>query len=126
MDHAQVSALTATGDTVKTIIDTVTVPSKMKRIKGIWCYAVAAATLTSGEVASGIVEFESPDINLTPLQLPLDIVDILTSGAIAFNPRILPVDIPVSGQERISGYVTMDMAQTGGLKARFGFIYSDN
>lgn len=126
MDHAQVSALTATGDTVKTIIDTVTVPSGAKRIKGIWCYAVAGDTLTSGEVASGIVEFESVDINIAPLQLPLDIVDILTSGAVAMNPRIMPVDIPVKGQERISGYVTMDMAQTGALKARFGFIYSDN
>lgn len=125
MDHAQVSALTATGDTTKTLIDTITVPSKMKRIKGIWCYAVGGATLTTGEAVTGILELESPDININPMQLPLDIVDILTSGAVGFSPRIIPVDIPVSGQESIKGYVTMDMAQTGALKARFGLIYSD-
>lgn len=125
MDHAQVSALTATSDTTKKLIDTITVPAKMKRIKGIWCYAVAGDTLTTGEAVTGILELESPDININPMQLPLDIVDILTSGAVGFSPRILPVDIPVQGNERIAGYVTMDMAQTGALKARFGFIYSD-
>jgi LSD1 subclass zinc finger protein len=123
MDKCQVSALTATGDTTKTIIDTLQVPQGAKRIKGIVCQAVAAATLTTGEAVTGILELESPDINLNPSQWILDCVTILTSGAVAFNPRIYPVDIPVKGGERISGYVTMDMAQTGGLKARFGLIY---
>lgn len=124
MYKAQVSALTATGDTTKTIIDTITTPLGARSIVGVWCQAVAAATLTSGEAPTGILELESSDLNLQPMQLPLDVVQILTSGAVAFSPRVWNVNIPLSsGQARISGYVTMDMAQTGGLKARFGFIY---
>jgi len=120
---SQMSALTASGDTTKTIIDTLQVPQGAKRIIGIWQYGHGAATLTSGEPVSGVVEYESSDINIVPLQLPLPTFDILTSGTAALNPFIFPVDIPVHGGERISGYVTMDVAQTGGIKARFGFIY---
>lgn len=123
MDKCQVSALTATGDTVKTAIDTLQVPQGAKSIKGVVCQAVAGSTLTSGECVSGILELESPDINLNPSQWILDCVSILTSGAVAFNPRVYPVNIPVKGGERITGSVTMDEAQTGALKARFGLIY---
>jgi len=31
----------------------------------------------------------------------------------------------VTGKERLSGYMTMDVAQTGGFKGRWGFIYGD-
>jgi len=119
---AQMSALTATGDTVKTLIDTITMIQSAKKIIGIWCYAIAGAVLTTAEAATGVIEFESDDAPIAPLQLPLDVVSMLTGGAVAFSPRIFPVDIPVSGQSKIKGSVTMDMAQTGGLKARFGFI----
>jgi hypothetical protein len=119
---AQTSTLTATGDTVKTLIDTLTVPASAKMIVGVWCQAVAAATMTSGEAITGMLELESDDLNLTPMQLPLDCVQVLTSGAVAFSPRVWNVMIPVKGGEKIRGYVTMDVAQTGGLKARFGFI----
>jgi len=123
MIKAQVSALTSTGDTTKTLIDTITVPKNAKAIVGIWAYAAAAGAMTTAEAISGILELESPDVNIQPLQLPLDIVSALTSGAIAFSPRIFPANIVVNGGERISGYLTMDMAQTGALKGRFGFIY---
>ena len=120
---AQVSAVTATGDTVKTLIDIITVPKTAKRIVGIWCYANAGPGSTTLENQTGVFELESPDINLQPLQLPLDVVIVLTSGSVAFNPRIFPANIPVNGGEKISGYVTMDMAITVALKARFGLIY---
>lgn len=123
MIKAQASAATATGDTTKTLVDTLTVPKNAHTIVGIWCYAVAAATLTSGENASGILELESSDLSLAPLQLPLDVVVCLTSGTATLNPRIFPANIKVNGGEQIKGYVTMDVAQTGALKARFGFIY---
>lgn len=123
MQHSQASSLTATGDTVRTLIDTITLPSSAKRIIGVWCYAEAAATLTSGEPVTGIFELESPDIDIAPAQFPLDIVDILTSGAISRQAHIIPTDIPVkSAASKVSCYVTMDLAQTGGLKARFGLI----
>ena len=124
MRHAQVSAATATGDTVKTSIGELTVPQKVTRILGIWCYAVAGAALTTAEAVTGILELESPDINIQPFQLPLDCVSALTSGGVAFSPRIFPVNIAVRGGEKITGYVTMDMAQTGALKARWGMLYA--
>lgn len=122
MFHALVSTLTATGDTTKTLIDTITVPFGAKKIIGVWSQAIGGATLTSGECASGILELESADIALQPMQFPLDIADILTSGALSLKPTIIPTDISVNGGERIAGYMTMDMAQTGALKGRFGLI----
>ena len=119
----QASALTASGDTTETLIDTQTLSSRAKRIVGLWAYGCAAATMTSGEVSSGIVRFDSPDFTMSPCQIPLSIFNILTSGAAALEVRIIPVNIPCVGSSRVSAYVTMDMAQTGGVKARFGVIY---
>jgi len=120
---AQVSGATATGDTVKTLIDTLTVPQSVKRIVGVWCHALAGAGSTTLENITGIFELESDDSPLTPMQFPLDCVVVLTSGSVGINPRVWPLNIPVSGGEKIRGYVTMDMAQTVAGKARFGFIY---
>lgn len=122
MTHIQASTLTATGDTVKTLIGALDVPKTAKKIVGVGGYAVAAATLTTGEQASGILELESPDLNLQPMQIPLDIVGVLTSGAFALKPTIIPVDIPCTGLETISGYMTMDVAQTGAFKGRWFLV----
>jgi len=123
MIKAQASAATAAGDTTKTSIDTLTVPKSAKMIVGIWAHAVAGPGTTTLENVTGILELESPDLNLQPLQLPLDCVAVLTSGSVAFSPRIFPANIPVNGGEKITGYVTMDMALTVANKARFGLIY---
>jgi len=123
MIRAQVSAVTATGDTTKTLVDTITVPKSAKAIVGIWCYAVAGAGFTTLENMTGFFELESSDVNLVPLQLPLDVVTITGTGVAGFSPRIFPANIPVNGGERIAGYVTMDMAITIASKARFGLIY---
>jgi hypothetical protein len=123
MIKAQVSAATATGDTVKTLIDTITVPKNAKMIVGIWAHALAGAGGTTLENITGIFELESVDINLQPLQLPLDCVALVGTGMAAISPRIFPANIPVNGGERIVGYVTMDLAQTVAGKARFGLIY---
>ena len=124
--HAIASDATAAGDTTKTIVDTITLPLNTKRIIGVWGYSEGGAGETTLENRSGLLEFESPDIPIQPLQLPLDIVVVLTSGTAAFSPRVWPVDIPVNGQARISGYVTMDMAITVANKARFGVIVETN
>lgn len=122
MLHAQASAKTATGDTVKTLIDTVQVPQTARKVVGIWCYAIGGPGVTTLENASGIFELESDDLPLVPLQFPLDIVTVLTSGVGMLNPRIFPVNIPLTGGERIRGYITMDMAMTVALTGRFGLI----
>jgi len=120
---SQASAVVASGDTTKTSLGTLTIPKLCKRITGIWAYAVGGAGLTTLENVSGIVELESPDINLAPLQLPLDVVTIVTSGSAAFSPRVWNVNIPVSGGEEITAYVTIDMALTIASTCRWGLIY---
>lgn len=117
-----ISALTATGNTTKTSIDTITLPANCKQVLGAYSYAMAAATLTSGESPTGILELESVDINIQPCQLPLPESTILTSGAISRQHQVWPLNWPVKGGERIQGSITMDMAQTGALKARFGLV----
>lgn len=121
---AQVSACTAAGDTVKTKIDELQVPQSCKAIIGVWCHALAGAGLTTLENVTGIFELESPDVALQPLQFPLEQVGVLTSGTPAIPTKVWPVNIPVSGGEKITGYVTMDMAMTVANKARFGLIYA--
>ena len=123
MFKAQAGTATATGDTTKTSLGTLTVPATARRIIGIWGYASAGAAITTAEGVTGILELESEDLSLQPLQLPLDVIVVLTSGAAAYSPRVWAVNIPVKGQEKITGYMTMDMAQTGALKGRFGLLY---
>lgn len=123
MRHYQSGDATATGDTTKTSMGTITTPVSARRIVGVWAYACAAATMTSGEAVSGILELESPDVNLQPFQLPLDVVTCLTSGVTSLKPTVWAVDIPLTGGScRITGYITCDAANTGALKGRFGLI----
>lgn len=119
----QVSASTASSDTTKTLIDTITVPKDVKRIVGIWAHCLGGAGLTTLENITGIVELESEDFNLQPCQIPLDCLAIVGTGVALISPRVWPVDIKVSGGERVKGYVTIDMALTVNNKARFGLVY---
>ena len=113
---------TATGDTTKTIIDTLTIPMGVKRISGVMV-SLGGAGLTTLESTSGILTLESDsDINLKPCVIPLPIMMALTSGVCAYEPRIYPVDVAVNGGEKIEGYVTMDMTQTINPTARFTLI----
>lgn len=119
-----VSALTATGDTSKTLIDTFVVPQGCTKIIGVAAIASAGATLTIAEAVSGIVELESDDISIVPCQFLLDVVNILTSGAVSYNPSQWPCDIAVQAGARIKAYITMDMAQTSAFKGRVQLTFS--
>lgn len=122
MQTYMMSALTAHGDTTKTLIDTITLPADCKAIVGVGCYADAGATLTSAEPVTGILELESDDFgDIVPCVIPVQRVNILTSGAVTSKVDIYPVDIrsPKLGKARIKGSVTLDLAQTGAQKARF-------
>jgi len=121
--YADCTAATATGDTTETLMGTITLSAKARKIKAVWAYASAAATMTIAEVQTGIVRLDSADVSLAPFKFPLDQITLLTSGAVGLPTHIIPVDIPVLGMAKIDCYVTMDMAQTGALKARVGIIY---
>lgn len=121
-----VSASTATGDTVKTLIDTVTLPAQTKRIVGFGMTILGGAGMTTLENVTGIVELESSDYpNFAPQQYLLDQVGLTGTGMAALSPRIYPMNIPCKGQEKISVYVTMDLTLAINPKARAMFILDD-
>ena len=120
---ADVTEATATAGTTEVKVGTITLSAKAKKIIGIWAYAIAGGALTGGQPVTGIVRFDSPDINIAPLRLPLDVVSVLTSGAVGFNPRIFPVEIPATGMAKIDAFITLDMNTTTKFLARVGLIY---
>ncbi len=123
MFHSQMSTYTATGDTVKTSIGEIQIPKTVKRIIGIMAYCSGGAGLTTLENISGILELETPDLNISPIQLPFEIVAIVGTGMTSHQARVWPVNIPVSGGETITGYATMDQALAINPGARWGLLY---
>ena len=114
-----ISDATATGDTVKTLIDTLEIPQGVKRIVGVGV-SLSGAGLTTLEGTGGKLELETnSSIDLKPCQIPLPVMIALTSGVAAYEPKIYSLDVGVKGGEKIEGYVTMDMAQTVNPTARF-------
>lgn len=127
MRHAQASGSTALGDTVKTSIGQVLLPTTAKRVVGFWGYALGGAGNTTLENVSGILELESDSLNLSPMQFPLDLLACTgTLGMAVLSPRVWPVNIPNVGGVTITGYMTLDMAQSIGNTGRWGLIYEEN
>jgi hypothetical protein len=116
-----VSACTASGDTVKTLIDTVQFPASTKAIVGVGIYAVGGAGLTTLEDVTGIVELESVDLAVQPCQIPIQPVAVLTNGVVTHPIQMWPLDIQGGGSAKISCYITMDMALTVNSKVRLVF-----
>jgi ammonia channel protein AmtB len=122
MLNYQTSALVAAGDTVKTLIEEMTI-AKGKKLVGIWCDADRVAGLTTIVPCSGIFEAESATIDgLLPCVLPLQTHQGLTSGASSHDAKVWPLDIPIKFGDKIKVSVTMDVAQTGANACRFGIV----
>jgi hypothetical protein len=119
----QASALTASGDTTETEIGSLVTPKAASWLHGVYAYGIAGAAITTAEAPTGIVSLESRDYNLQPIEIPLDLIVVLTSGAAAINPKLYLIRQPALELSTITGYVTMDMAQTGALKARFILVW---
>lgn len=117
-----VGAATASGDTTKTSLGTITLPAGSKRIEGVWAYASGGAGLTTLENVSGIVELESPDVNIQPCQIPLEGEIIVGTGVACVPTKVWPMNAVVHGTERITGYVTMDNALAINPDCRFGLV----
>lgn len=122
MQHCQCSDSTATGDTVKTSIGAITLTAKAKRIIGFGAYATGGAGNTTLENVSGILEVESSDLSIAPQVYPLDTVSITGTGMAALSPRIWPTEIACNGGETLTGFVTLDLAQTINPSARWFVI----
>lgn len=119
----QASALSALAGTAKTTCGNIQLSVGAKKIVGIWGY-VHQPGLTTLEMASGILEVESDDISITPLQVPLNQDTMTTSGAVGQQVKVFPVDIPLNaaGAVTLKGYMTLDMALSTAEKGRWGVI----
>ncbi len=102
-------------------IGTVTIPSGATRIKGFW--GRVGGILTTAQHNGGTFELEADNMQLKPFQFPLPGASALTSGSIAYVPQIQQCDIKVTAPCTITGYGTLDMANTGVTLVSFGVIY---
>lgn len=119
----QASALSALAGTAKTTCGNIQLPAGAKRIVGFYGY-VHQPGLTTLEMASGILEIESDDMSITPMQIPLNQDTMTTSGAVSQQVKMFPVDIPLPQGAAITlkGYMTLDMALTTVEKGRWGVV----
>lgn len=122
--HASSSAIVAHGDTVRTSIGAITVPTNVSRITGVWCYALGGPGATTLENLTGIFDLVSTSLPLQPMQLPLEGIICLTSTSGVFSPRVWPVNIQGVAGAEIECFVTLDMAQTVAGTCRWGLIYA--
>lgn len=114
---------TATGDTTKTLIDTLTVPQGVSTLVGI-AVTCGGAGLTTLEGISGILTLESDTMDWRTQTIPLDPSIALTSGVSNHDAHMWPANIPVVPGATIKGSVTMDMTQTINPSARFTLAYA--
>jgi hypothetical protein len=123
--HFDCTVATAEGSTVETLIGTITLSSKAKKIVGVWATCLGGDTLTSTEAVTGICRLDSDSMNLAPFKFPLDQFSMLTGGSIALPAHIIPVDIPAVPLAQINAYITIDDTTTGALKCRVGLMYEE-
>ena len=121
--HAMAGDATALGDTDKTSLGSITLPTTAKRVIGVWCHGMGGPGNTTLENLTGIFELESESLNLAPMQFPLDIVAITGTGMVHFTPKVWPVDWTGVANAKITCYATLDLAQTLANTGRWGLIY---
>ena len=110
----------ATGDTVKTLIDTLTMPMNKKRIIGIFS-VLGGLGMTTLEGVSGILELESTEMEIN-VTVPF-VSQVITGTGVGTDPvKLWPVDIPITGGAKVKGSATMDAALAINPSCRFGFI----
>lgn len=124
MRHGMIGAVVALGDTVKTSMGSITLPTNAKRVIGVWGHAVGGPGNTTLENVTGIMEFESESLNLAPMQLPLDNLTVTGTMGVSSTPvKVWPVDWAPCANAKITCYMTLDMAQSLANTGRWGLIY---
>lgn len=100
-------------ETVKTLIDTITVPQGVTRLSevGIQMMGVGVTTL---ETLSCILELESDDMSPWggTQQFVSDVIEALTSGVCSYKPTVHDCNIPVVPGSNIKFSITYNMALT--------------
>jgi len=101
---------TACGNTVKTSMGDITVPTGVTRCIGVSGYSCGGPGGVTLENYSGVITLESVDQAFLPQVVPLDPVVIVGTGMAHVQPRIWPLDSPVTPGAKITCSITEDMA----------------
>lgn len=116
-------ALGAT-ETTETSLGTVTIPNTgVKRIIGV--YGVDHGVETTGEEASGYFRLQFKTVPGTfkfPAQVFNAGAGTLVGPASGFDPKIIPVDIPVPPNESVTCYMAQFVASTGARRGVVGLL----
>jgi len=112
-DHVQMTGLLAPA----TAVGTITLSQNATRITGVCAIGSFAGVRTTVEEMLGFVTLTSDDVQLPPLQLPMNNAFGAGVGAAINAPDIgainfIPVDIPVKGGARINITRTLNIALT--------------
>lgn len=109
----QLATATASADTAKTNVGSITLSSRARRVLSVFAVSVGGAGVTTLENVTGRLEVESSSLpTIQPCQIPFTPVTVLTSGSAAPPVQTWPLGIECRGQEILTGYATMDMALT--------------
>ena len=117
------TAATASGDTVETLLGTITLPSNATRILGVGIGSPSTATLTTLEAMTGYFRVECSSIDVTPGKFPFAGPNIVGTGGCYAPFKIWGVDWSPAANAVVKIYVTMDMAQTADPTFRGFVIY---
>lgn len=113
-------------ETTETNLGTYTIPpTGVSRIIGV--YGINHGVQTTGEECSSYFRIAFGTGPNLSLKFPCQICDAgagtLAGLGIAFDPKIIPVDIPLQPNDVITAYMTQFVASTGARRGMVGFIF---
>ena len=117
-----------TNAAVDTAVGTITISENATRITGVCAIAIQDGVLTTAEELIGFARLASDDVDLTPMQVPLNhcygagLGGIIGSDSIP-PMKFLPMDIPVKGGARINGFIDLNTALTNAAEVAIYLTY---
>lgn len=117
-----VTAATASGDTVETSLGTITLPSNAKMILKVGVSA-GGAGFTTLENSSGFFRVSINNLDVAPAKFPFSFGGGITSGMLQTPIAWYDVNWGGCGNSQVTFYVTMDMAETVNTTFRGCVLY---
>lgn len=113
---------------VDTLVGTITLAEKARRITAIGCQIGQDNVIVAGEELLGFFRLSSDDINMAPAQFPCNVAFSGGLGTVIEQlvippPAMIPVDIPVIGGARIDCFIDLNTAVTNAAEIEVFIAY---
>lgn len=117
-----------TAAAVDTVVGTITLAEKARRITAVGGILVQDNVITTAEELIGFFRLSSDDVRMPPAQFPFSAVygaglGAAINQAISQMPIMIPVDIPVPGGGRIDAFVDLNTALTNAAEVQVYIAY---